>query len=413
MESVYDMMPPPAWLKWPEIEQLLAAFSVSGAELRFVGGCVRDTLLERAIHDIDAATPLTPDAVMRVLDAAGIRALPTGLAHGTVTAVMGERQVEITTLRRDVTTDGRHAEVAFTADWKEDASRRDFTINALYMDANGQIFDYFGGVHDVSGRRVLFIGDPRRRIAEDYLRILRYFRFQAQLEMPTVHEAALAACKEGIPGIAHLSGERIQGEMKKLLGAKGLTQDILGLMRECGVLQAVMGGEIKGTLSELFDAERQFGISPDWRTRLAAIVAQSFPNISLDDLVHRWKMSRIDHQEIADKLETYALLSPYLTDHELNVLRHDKGDRALSSASLFALPLNLSESGSLARRINKIVETARSEFPVRGKDLLELGVKPGVHIGEILKMLEQRWKDSEFSLSREELLASLSLPPQD
>src|SRR5262245_11070921 len=205
------------WLKAAETRAVMDALTAGGGEARFVGGCVRNALIGVPVSDIDIATPLTPDEVTRRIEAAGMRAVATGIEHGTVTAVVRlqpdeVKTFEITTLRRDVTTDGRRATVAFSTDWEEDAGRRDFTMNALYADATGAVFDYVGGIDDLQARRVRFIGDPARRIAEDYLRILRLFRFHAWYGRGEVDAEGLLACKAARREIKTLSGERIQKE---------------------------------------------------------------------------------------------------------------------------------------------------------------------------------------------------------
>src|SRR5579872_7361897 len=207
----------PPWLKWPETQALIKAFADAKAPIRFVGGCVRDALLGRAVQDVDVATPLRPEATMALLQKAGIKAIPTGIDHGTATAVIHGKHFEITTLRKDVSTDGRHATVAYTDDWKEDAARRDFTINALYLSPDGELFDYFNGARDAKEGHVRFIGNAGERIREDYLRILRFFRFYAWYGKTEPDKEALTACTEAANNIGTLSGERVQQEMLKLL----------------------------------------------------------------------------------------------------------------------------------------------------------------------------------------------------
>src|SRR5688572_9867228 len=212
-------LPEAPWRRRRGLPRLLRALGAAKGETRFVGGCVRDTLLDVEVNDIDLATRILPDRVMAKLQAAGIKAVPTGLAHGTVTAVANGRAVEVTTLRRDVATDGRRATIAYTENWQEDAARRDFTINALSADpASGEIFDYFGGIPDLKARRVRFIGDPLTRIAEDHLRILRFFRFHALFGAGEPDAAGLAACATRANDLMALSRERISDELLKLLG---------------------------------------------------------------------------------------------------------------------------------------------------------------------------------------------------
>ncbi len=226
---------PPGFLSDPALASVLAALP----EARIAGGAVRDTLAKRPVADIDLATPRRPDQVVAALTEAGIRAVPTGIDHGTVTAVSDGRGFEITTLRRDVQTDGRHAVVDFTDDWRADAARRDFTINALSMTRGGAVFDYFGGIGDLHAGVVRFVGDPARRIAEDYLRILRFFRFHARYASGPPDAAAVAAIRMGVPGLARLSAERVWSELARILAAPD-PRGAVALMAELGVLAMVV-----------------------------------------------------------------------------------------------------------------------------------------------------------------------------
>jgi poly(A) polymerase len=234
----------PDWLRDQPLQQLLAATAAAGGQARVVGGAVRDFLLGSEGGDVDVATSLAPERTMAIAEQQGWKAIPTGIAHGTVTLVLPTRIVEVTTLRRDVTTDGRRATVAFTEDWREDASRRDFTINALSMDAAGNIYDYFDGKTDIAQKRITFIGDAATRIAEDGLRILRFFRFLAMLGTPPADEIALQAISEKKGMLAELSGERVANEMKKLLGAHNPAY-ALRMMQRTGVTALVFGREIE------------------------------------------------------------------------------------------------------------------------------------------------------------------------
>ncbi|TDG04026.1 CCA tRNA nucleotidyltransferase, partial [Paracraurococcus ruber] len=236
---------------------------------RAVGGAVRDALAGRPVQDVDVAAPLPPDAIAAALRAAGLKVFETGLAHGTVTAVLDHEPVEVTSLRRDVVTDGRHAEVAWTTDWREDAARRDFTINALSLTADGDLFDYFGGRADLAAGRVRFVGDPATRLAEDYLRALRFFRFQARYGRGAPDAAALAAIRAAVPGLARLSAERVWMELKRLLAAPD-PRDALGLMAATGVLGAVLP---EGVAQDILAALLRAGAPADPVLRMAALVA--------------------------------------------------------------------------------------------------------------------------------------------
>jgi poly(A) polymerase len=230
-----DRLDPQPWMTAPETVAVMAALSAAGGEARFVGGCVRDALVGRKVRDVDIATHEPPERVLNLLARAGIKAIPTGIKHGTVTAVIGARHFEITTLRRDVETYGRHAKVEYTDDWQADAARRDFTMNALFCGADGSIYDPFGGAADLRAQRVRFVGDPEARIREDVLRLLRFFRFHAHYGKPPPDAAALAACRSLAHLLPTLSGERICAETLKLLSAPE-PADVIDLMGEAGVL---------------------------------------------------------------------------------------------------------------------------------------------------------------------------------
>ncbi len=265
-------LPRAPWTERPELARLVAA--LGAGTVRWVGGAVRDTLLGQAVHDIDAATPLLPKEVIDRLDEVGIRTIPTGIDHGTVTAILDGGNVEITTLRKDVATDGRRATVAFARDWREDAARRDFTINALYADPDTlEVFDFFGGVADLAAGRVRFIGDARERIGEDHLRILRYFRFQARFGAQADAHAE-EACAELAPSLKGLSRERVGWELLNLLGLPD-PAPTAARMRELGVLQVVLpeaGKREVEKLAELIAAERAARTAPDAIRRMAALL---------------------------------------------------------------------------------------------------------------------------------------------
>jgi poly(A) polymerase len=238
METSYRLEPQP-WMTQPETVAVMAALASAGGEARFVGGCVRDALLGRPVTDVDIATHEPPERVMNLLSRAGIKAVPTGIKHGTVTAVVGRKHFEITTLRRDVETYGRHARVEYTNDWAADAARRDFTMNALFCSIDGTVYDPFGGLADLQARRVRFVGDAEARIREDVLRLLRFFRFYAHYGAPPPDAEALAACRKLAPLLPTLSGERVCGETLKLLRAAD-PAGVIALMREEGVLLQIL-----------------------------------------------------------------------------------------------------------------------------------------------------------------------------
>lgn len=388
------------WLHWPETESLIAAFEASGMELRFVGGCVRDALLERPVQDLDACTPLRPDAVMGMLAKAGIKAIPTGIDHGTVTAIIGNRAIEITTLRRDDATDGRHAQVTYTTSWEEDAKRRDFTINALYADGKGAVSDYSGGLSDLEARLLRFIGDAHARVREDYLRILRYYRFLAQLGWGADHIESREACRSHRSGMALLSGERVGQEMRKLLSALHVKEALLQIMREDGVWQAIGAPETAVSLDTLLEAERMLELPPCAMRRLAYMCRHA--NTDLHALAERWKLSN------AERARLRSLCSlPLQLDKP--TLRHTGAEVFLD-----LLALAMAEQAIPRADARKWAEAARTWipplFPVRGNDLLAMGYTAGPELGRALTMLETQWEEEEYLPTKEALLGRLTRP---
>ncbi|MBF0249917.1 MAG: CCA tRNA nucleotidyltransferase, partial [Alphaproteobacteria bacterium] len=264
------------WMTAPETRAVMAAFHAAGAQARFIGGCVRDAVLKRPAQDIDIATPEPPERVMKILDAADIHVIPTGIQHGTVTAVVDHHHFEITTLRVDVENFGRHARVAFTDDWTQDAARRDFTINAMSCDEDGNVYDPYKGLDDLGAGRVRFVGRAEQRIDEDVLRLLRFFRFQAQYGRPPVDIDALAACRKLAPRLPELSGERVRGELFRILMAPN-PADTVTLMRAERVLEHILpeAGDVGRLrfLAWLTERAVKFdAVGPDPVRRLAALL---------------------------------------------------------------------------------------------------------------------------------------------
>jgi len=295
------ILPESDWRRWPGLDRVTAALGEGMG--RYVGGAVRDTLLALPVTDVDIATPHPPERVVTLLEAAGIKAVPTGIAHGTITAVASGTVVEVTTLRHDIATDGRHATVAFTDDWQADAARRDFTINALYADpATGEVFDYFGGLDDLAARHIRFIGDPLQRIAEDHLRILRFFRFLARFG-DTPDPEGLAACIARANDLMALSRERIRDELLKTLVAKDAVR-VVGLMVEHGVLRPVLP-EVDGAgverLAALARDEAAAGLAPDPIRRLAALLPRD--SQTNDAAGARLKLSNAERQALASAID--------------------------------------------------------------------------------------------------------------
>lgn len=359
----------PGFLADPALRDVLAA--LPGA--RLVGGCVRDAWLGLAVHDIDLATPDAPEAVVAALREAGLKSAPTGLAHGTVTAIARHRGFEVTTLRRDVATDGRHAVVAFTDDWRADAARRDFTINALSMTEDGAVFDYFSGIADLEAGRVRFVGDPATRIAEDYLRVLRFFRFQGRYGRNAPDAAALAAISAAVPGLARLSAERVWAELKRILCGPDPAEAV-ALMRETGVLAAILPEAGDGTVLARIVAG---GAPADAVLRLAALIAGDGTAPAA-----RLKLSGAE----ADRLLALRAAEVPPDGADDDALRRALAD---TPAEVLAGAAWLAGRGAALRA--RLVALPRPVFPLAGRDLAEAGVPAGPGMGALLRVLRGWW----------------------
>jgi poly(A) polymerase len=393
-----ERIDPPAWMQAPALAAVLDALTAAGGPdaARFVGGCVRDTLLGRTVADIDIATVLPPEETQRALKAAKLRSVPTGIEHGTVTAISGGRPFEITTLRRDVETDGRRAVVAFTRDWSEDAQRRDFRLNALYLDRAGQLYDPTGGgIADARAGRIIFVGDARTRIREDYLRILRFFRFLAWFGRGAPDAEALRACAELRAGLEGLSGERVSKELLKLLAAPD-PRPALGWMAEAGVLAAVLPEAV-----DLARFERAALLTGDPLLRLAAL-APDDPSAARR-IAGRLRLSNAEALRlIAAAAGPIALaINPTEARRLLYVLGAEAfADRAiLTGAATGGDPEPLA---ALARTWE------RPRLPVGGEDAKALGFSEGRAIGQLLKEIEAWWIAEDFAPGRVEALEHLA-----
>ncbi|HXG99677.1 MAG TPA: CCA tRNA nucleotidyltransferase [Sphingomicrobium sp.] len=372
---------PATWRNRGGIERLLDALDAANGGARFVGGAVRDALLGLPADDLDLATPHPPDEVVRRLEAKGIKAIPTGIAHGTVTAVSSGTVVEVTTLRRDLAPDGRRATVAFTDDWAEDAARRDFTINALYADPlSGEVFDYVGGEADIAERRVHFIGKPLERIAEDHLRIMRFFRFHARFGQGEPDADALAACAVRANDLMALSRERIADELFKLLGLPNPAPTV-GLMQRHAILAPVLPELISNAaeaVEALAAAERAVGTAPDPLRRLAAMIPRD-PSLALR-IAARLKLSKRARKWLAlasdPNLDTGARPLAYRIGTEAAVDRLLLAGRTADAAGAAQWPL--------------------PRLPIGGGDLIARGVTEGPGVAKTLREIEENWITSGF-----------------
>lgn len=422
----------PAWIKEPDLQQFFAATAAKGGEARAVGGAVRDHLLGVEGGDVDLASTLTPQQTLEMASAHGWKAIPTGIDHGTVTVVLPTRVVEVTTLRKDVTTDGRRATVAFTDNWQEDAARRDFTINALYMDARGKLYDYFDGEKDIAAHRVAFIGDAATRIAEDGLRMLRFFRFLATHGQPPADAEALTAISAQAAMVEKLSGERIANEMRKLLSAPAPAY-ALRMMRQSGLAARVFGGEIDPSRMirlQLLESQADYQVSvwgrafallalppalsrdlPEGGGKLTHATQPTSPfggevdrrsGGGVDWIVLRWKLARHEAQQLR-WLATQPAFDAAAPKHvHTRMLRLDGApayfDWLLTQAALTP-GMDVAPYVALARDFKPPI------FPITAKDLLARGMKEGKALGDKLSLLEAKWEESGYVLTKDELLS--------
>ena len=395
MKSV-ERLALPAAMTDAATRRLLAALDAGGIKARFVGGCVRNALLDRDIADIDIAVDKPPETVMRALERGGIKAIPTGIRHGTVTAIADSRTFELTTLRRDVETDGRRATVAFTDDWQEDAGRRDFTFNALYADPDGALYDPFDGRTDLKAGRVRFIGDPDRRIEEDRLRVMRFFRFFAWYGRAPIDEAGFDACRRHAGTLGSLSGERVAKELLRLLAAPAPV-DAIAAIAEAGALDHWLP-EYDGVarLEALIVREPE----PDGLRRLAAILPTDADTMAIGK---RLKLSTQQSIRLAEMLvrEQGVDLSAGPRAWRAGIYRLGK--------SLFQdwLLLAVDAPGDWRAALTYVENWTAPELPVSGTDILKLGLAPGPRIGALIGAVEAWWIAGDFTADRAACLAEL------
>ena len=391
---------PQSWMIEPATSAVLGALAAGGVEARFVGGSVRDALLGERIGDIDIATPASPERVIALLEKARIKVVPTGLDHGTVTAIVPPRHFEITTLRRDVETYGRRARVAFDADWAADAARRDFTINAMFLDPDGTIHDPVGGLPDLRARRIRFVGDPATRIAEDVLRLLRYYRFEARFGTGDGDAHARAACRSAAHLLPTLSGERVQQELIKLLETPDPIA-ALKMMGDDGVL-AVTLPEARhiDRLRRLMSIE---GV-PDPLLRLAALV--EVDGEGAVTLAARLRFSNVWR----DRLR--GLTPPRPPDPIGDVRAQRRALYRLGAERYRDIALLLAAEGKVSQsRLVELLDLARGwkppVFPLAGRDVTALGIPPGEEVGRLLAAVHDWWEDGDFTANRARCVAHL------
>jgi poly(A) polymerase len=404
-----EHLPVTDWMEAPETRAVMRALETAGGEgsARFVGGCVRNTLLGRPIDDVDIATQLEPEAVIRALAVAGLKSVPTGLDHGTVTAIANGRPFEVTTLRRDVATDGRRALVAFTRDWTQDAARRDFRLNALYLDAAGGVYDPTGwGLSDARAGRIVFVGDANQRIREDYLRILRFFRFQAWYGDTAADPAGLKACAALKAGLNQLSAERVSKELLKLLAADD-PREALDLMNETGVLKVILPTARRlDRLGGLVAIERQILKTADAQLRLASLWPDDPAAASRES--DRLRLSKAQRERMTLAVVAQPEIGSGLPVALARRLIYRMG------GGVFADRLKLAWASAAETDpepwlalLDTALTWAPPRFPLTGADAAAAGLKSGPAMGKALREAEAWWVDRDFGPGREALLERL------
>jgi len=388
-----------AWLKQSLVARLLALLDRDGEEARVVGGAVRNALLHLPVGEIDMATTAVPEEVVRRVQAAGLKAVPTGLEHGTITVVIDGKPFEVTTLRRDIETFGRKAKVVFGRDWGADAERRDFTINALSASADGKIYDHIGGLADIAARRVRFIGDAEKRIAEDYLRILRFFRFYAWYGEGALDAAGLRACIVARAGLEMLSRERVRMELLKLLRAPHAAPT-LAVMAETGLLGAVLGGvPYLASFENVVKAEAATGVAPDAVRRLGALGVAVVEDA--ERLAQRLRLSNAEAERLV-ALDRWWRVSPAAGDPSAHALLYHLGPRSYADRVLLAWSRSAAGAADSGWRdlANLPQRWTAPVFPLKAADFTRRGLAAGPALGVALRTAEAAWVAADFPTDR-------------
>ena len=393
--SAVAELPDTGWLKDGALARLLSLLDRDGEEARVVGGAVRNALIRLPFDEVDIATTAVPDEVTRRAAAAGLKAIPTGAEHGTVTVVIDGKPFEVTTLRVDIETYGRKAKVSFGRDWAKDAARRDFTINALSVSADGKIHDYVGGLADIAAHKVRFIGEPAQRIAEDYLRILRFFRFHAWYAHGPPDAAGLHACVVARAGLETLSRERVRMELMKLLVAPRATPT-LAVMAETGILGTVLGGvPLLASFENMAKVEAAIGAPADAVQRLGALGVATMEDA--ERLSERLRLSNAEFERLM-ALEYWWRVKPAAGEHAARVLLYQLGTKSFVDRALVAW--SRSDAGAADAAWRQLATLAQRwiapMFPLKAQDFLSRGVPKGPPMGAALRAAEQAWVDADF-----------------
>ena len=385
-----------AWLSKPPLSEILATLEDRGEEARVVGGAIRNTLLGEAPGDVDIATTAVPAEVIARVERSGFKAVPTGVEHGTVTVVAAGRPFEITTLREDIETFGRRARVVFGRDWQRDAERRDFTINALSASRDGTIFDYVGGLADIAARRVRFIGSPAKRLAEDYLRILRFFRFHAAYGEGALDAEALAACIAARSGLQRLSRERVRMELLRLLAAKSAAA-VLDVMAETGFLDRLLAGvPLLASFSKMVALERGLDLSADPVRRLGALA------VSIDEdaerLRGRLRLSNAEHERLVCMAQHWRHVGPEKGEQSARSLLYRLSHEAYVDAVLLAWARSNAGAEDLSWHTLSTLPARWNAppFPLKSADFISRGVTKGPRLGSVMAAAEKAWMRAGF-----------------
>jgi poly(A) polymerase len=400
------------WFKAPETRALMTSLNEARPDsARFVGGCVRNTLIGKSVDDIDVATQLTPDRVIETAAKAGFAAHPTGIEHGTVTVVVNHQPFEVTTLRRDVSTDGRRATVAFSEDWAEDAQRRDFRLNALYADAAGAIHDPTGGgLDDARAGRIIFIGDAHTRLREDYLRILRFFRFNAWYAKGPLDPQGLAACGDEVKGLDTLSAERVWKEVKKLLGAYDPRNAWEGMEAIEARVRVLPEMESRTRLFALMALEADLMLEADPMTRVASALGDQ---AGARVLAQRLKLSNDERTRLVAALADDVKITSYMSLREMRRALYQIGAEAFRDRVMLAwADAGLAKTPQWRALIAHAQVWRRPKLALSGDDVMAAGVPAGPKIGEVMREVEAWWIDADFPDDRLSIIERLKAVAQ-
>jgi len=413
--TAVEKITPADWMGAADTRALFDAITAGGGSVRFVGGCVRDAILGRPVSDIDLATDVEPARVIELLGARKIRAVPTGLDHGTITAIPEHRPFEITTLRQDVETDGRRAAVQFTHDWSVDAGRRDFTMNALSADPDGTVYDYVGGLPDLRAGRVRFIGDAAERIAEDYLRILRFFRFHANYASTVPDGEALQACRDAATHVEKLSGERVWQEMARILVVVEPMQ-VFALMEEARILRLLLPvGRSTSRLQAMAALEDMLKVAPEPVRRLTALIQPNRQEAS--QIATRLRLSRADTSRLdnlsASRGESRAGMPELALRRSLYMLGVDffQDLILLDWADQIARDPSVAAGNILDWKAtwDAAHDWVPPDFHLTGEDIIAAGIEEGPRVGDLLEDVEEWWVEQAFRPDRDGCLERLRL----